>query len=152
MVFTLIQNYPLLSLVILSFIITLGLTLIYKYFSDQKEIKASKDKIKELQEKIKGEKDAEKLMAYQKEMLEVNMKHMRHSMKPMLLTFIPLIFIFMWLRNTYTPFGVLLPWNFYIPGFCWLLAGLCDGAGWFLVYLFSSFAFSLSLRKILKVH
>ena len=153
MAIQLITDYPLATLTVLSVILTFFLTLAYKFFSDQKEIKSSKERIKELQDKMKHEKDSEKVMAYQKEMLEVNMKHMRHSMRPMLITFLPLIFIFMWLRNTYMPLGVMIPWNFYVPVVCWgFLKGLCDGAGWFLVYFFTSFASNMLFRKLLKVH
>ena len=153
MAIQLINDYPLATLVALSLILTFVLTLAYKFFSDQKEIKASKERIKELQEKMKQEKDSEKAMAYQKEMLEANMKHMRHSMRPMLITFLPLIFIFMWMRKIYLPLGVLVPWNFYVPGLCWgFLKGLCDGAGWFLVYFITSFASNMIFRKLLKVH
>lgn len=152
MVLEIIQSYPLSSLLVSTFLITLALTLVYKFFSDQKEIKASKDKIKELQDRMKAEKDAEKVMALQKEMLEVNMNHLRHSMKPLMITFLPLLLIFWWLRTTFTPFGILIPWNISVPGFCWAFRGLCDGAGWFLVYVFSSFFFSMTLRKWLEVH
>lgn len=152
MALAIIQSYPLTSLLVSSFLITLGLTLVYKFASDQKEIKASKEKIKELQEKMKLEKDAEKTMVLQKEMLEVNMKHLQHSMKPLLITFLPLLVVFWWLRVTFVQFGVLIPWNFNIPVFCSVLHGLCDGAGWFLVYILSSFFYSLGLRKLLGVH
>ena len=147
-----IENYPLESLLVISFLITLALTLSYKAFSDQKEIKASKEKIKELQVSIKEEKDAEKAMALQKEMLEVNMKHLKHSMKPLIITFLPLILIFWGLRIVYLPLGNLIDYNWTIPGFCFVLKGVCNGAGWFVVYAFSSFVFNMSLRKLLGVH
>ena len=152
MVLAIIQSYPLISLLVSTFVITFGLTLVYKFFSDQKEIKSSKDKIKELQERMKAEKDAEKVMVLQKEMLEVNMIHLRHSMKPLLITFIPLLLVFWWLKVTFLPFGVFIPWSISTPGFCWMLPGFCDGAGWFLIYIFFSFFCSMGLRKVLGVH
>ncbi len=152
MAIVLIENYPLISLLVISFIITLVLTLVYKHFSNQEEIKKSKDKMKELQGKIKEEKDPDKIMAMQKEMLETNMEHLRHNMKPLLITFLPLIAVFWWLRTTFVPFGILIPYNVTFPGSGFLLPGLWDGAGWFLVYVFSSFIYSISLRKLLDVH
>lgn len=147
-----IENYPLWSLLGLSFLITLALTISYKIFSNQTEIKNTKEKIKDLQTKIKEEKDQEKVMAMQKEMLQVNMEHLKHSMKPLMITFLPLILVFWGLRVTFMPLGNLIDYNIAIPGFCYVLKGLCDGAGWFVVYIFSSFVFNISLRKLFKVH
>lgn len=152
MAIAIIESYPLASLLVASFFITLVLTITYKLFSDQKEIKSSKDKIKELQTQIKEEKDQEKVMVLQKEMLQVNMNHLRHSMKPLMITFLPLILVFWWLRVTFMPFGNLIDYTLTTPGVCFALKGVCDGAGWFLIYVFSSFIFNLSLRKIMGVH
>lgn len=152
MALQIIQTYPLGSLIVISFFITLVLTLVYKIFSDQEEIKASKDKMKDLNAKMKAEKDQEKIMAMQKELMQINMSHLKHSMKPMLITFLPLILIFWWLRLTFIPFGNLIEYNLGIPGFCFVLRGICDGAGWFLVYVFSSIIFNFSLRKAMGVH
>ncbi len=152
MAIALIESYPLVSLLVVSFFITLFLTLIYKHFSNQEEIKRSKEKLKEMQAKIKEEKDPEKVMALQKEMLQINMAQFQHNMKPLLITFLPLILVFWWLRTTYVQFGVLIPYNVTFPGSSFLLPGLWDGAGWFIVYVFSSFIYSMVLRKIMDVH
>lgn len=152
MTIAIIESYPLASLLVLSFLITLVLTITYKLFSNQIEIKASKDKIKELQVRIKEEKDQEKVMVLQKEMLQVNMEHLKHSMRPLMITFLPLILVFWWLRVTFMPLGNLIDYTLTTPGLCFALKGVCDGAGWFLVYIVSSFVFNLSLRKILGVH
>lgn len=152
MVLPIIQNYPLVSLLVISLFITLFLTLVYKFFSNQEEIKRSKEKLKELQERTKIEKDPEKLMAIQKEMLQLNMEHLRHNMKPLIITTLPILFIFWWLRTTFVQFGILIPWNVSFPGSKFILPGLWDGAGWFLVYVLSSIVYSLILRKMLDVH
>jgi len=148
----LVHAYPLLSMIVLSFFITLFMTLCYKHFSNQEELKNSKERTKELQAKMKGEKDQTKLMEYQKEMLQISMNQMRHSMKPMLITFLPLIAIFAGLRYLYAGVGNLMNWSFGLPIFCNLLPGICNGAGWFLSYIIFSMVFSIALRKILKVH
>ena len=147
-----VHSYPLLSMIVLSFLITLGMTLAYKRFSNQEELKRSKERTKELQAKMKAEKDQAKLMGYQKEMLEISMSQMKHSMKPMLITFLPLIAIFAGLKYLYAGVGNLMNWSFGLPIFCNLLPGVCNGAGWFLSYIIFSMAFSIVLRKILKVH
>jgi len=148
------HGYPLISIIIFSFAVTLALTLLYKKFTNQQEIKELKEKTKTLQEKIKAEKDQEKIMAMQKEMLGLSMEQMRHNMRPMLITFLPLIAVFAALRTLYANVGVIVPWSFDIPIFCQipLIKGLCDGAGWLLCYIFFSFFFSIFLRKVLGVH
>ena len=88
----LVNTYPLISIFFFSLIITLILTLAYKKFTNQQEMGEMKAKTKELQKRIKEEKDQEKIMALQKEMLQLSMEQMRHNMKPMLIT-LPLIAI-----------------------------------------------------------
>ena len=149
---SIIQAYPLLSITLLSFLITLVLTLLYKKFSDQEGIKNAKARTKELQEKMKNEKDQTKIMELQKEMLALSAEQMRYSMKPMLITFLPLIAVFAGLRALFSNVGDIIPWSFNIPGFCRVLPGVCNGAGWFLCYVIFSMIFSIILRKVFKVH
>jgi len=143
---------PLLSIIVYTFIITLALTWTYKKFSNQEELKNGKERTKELQEKIKTEKDQTKLMEFQKEMLTISMDQMRHSMKPMLITFLPLIAVLALFKWLYAGTGNIISWSFNIPVFCSALSGLCNGAGWFLSYIIFSMVFSVALRKVLKVH
>ena len=149
---TFTQNFPLLSITVYSFLITLTMTLLYKRFSNQEEIKKAKERTKLLQEQIKNEKDQTKIIVLQKEMLELSMEQMRHSMKPMLITFLPLIGAFSGLRYLYSGMGNIVDWNFNLPIFCKILPGICNGAGWFLSYIILSLIFSTAIRKILKVH
>lgn len=97
---------PLLSLgyfwaiVILSFIITLLSTLIYKWTTNQSLMKDLKDELKALQGEIKLLKDKpDQAMVVQKKMMETNSKYMMHSFKPMLFTFLPIILIFGWMTT-----------------------------------------------------
>ena len=149
---TIVEKYPLISVIVFSFLITLVMTWLYKRFSDQEKIKQGKERTKELQEKMKNEKDQAKLTQIQKEMLELSMDQMKHSMKPMLITFLPLIAIFAGLRYLYSNVGNIIPWNFNVPVLCTVLPGVCNGAGWFLCYFIFSMIFSIIVRKILKVH
>ena len=76
-------------------------------------------------------------MEVQKLAMEKNMKYMLQSLKPTLFTFIPIIFIFSWLRTYYTDLGnpdVLL------------------NLGWIWIYIIFSIIVSLTLRKLLKIH
>jgi uncharacterized membrane protein (DUF106 family) len=90
---------PFWIVVIVSFIVSLLVTVIYKLVTNQDEMKRLKTKLKEHQKRMKeeGKEHPEKLMQMQKEAMSVNMEYMKHSFKPTLVTFIPIILIFGWL-------------------------------------------------------
>lgn len=91
---------PLFGLILLSFVISLIITVIYKYTTDQNMMKQLKDEIKEFQKEIKElRSNPEKAMQVQKEAMKTNMKYMSMSMKATLITFIPIIFIFGWMSS-----------------------------------------------------
>ncbi len=87
------------ALLIVSFIVSLIVTLIYKFFSNQDEMKRLKGEMKEEQKRMKEMKsEPEKMLEMQKKVMSKNMEYMKHSFKPMLITFIPVILIFAWLQ------------------------------------------------------
>ena len=132
-----IEISPIFGLIFISFILTLLITLVYKYLTDQELMKTLKDDVKFLQKKMKEFKDnPKKVMEIQKEAMEKNTKYMMQSLKPTLITLIPLIFIFGWLRNRYTGIDLNL---LFIHNWIW-------------GYIIFSVIFSIILRKILKVY
>jgi uncharacterized membrane protein (DUF106 family) len=97
------------AIVIISLLIALFMTLIYKWMTDQHLMKTLKDDMKKFQKEMKDFKEhPEKVLEVQKQAMETNMKYMMHSMRPTLVTFIPLILIFGWL-NAYLAFEPILP-------------------------------------------
>ncbi|MBD3203658.1 DUF106 domain-containing protein [Candidatus Woesearchaeota archaeon] len=91
---------PLAGIVIIAFIISLLVTLVYRLVTNQDLMKDLRDEQKALQKEIKKLKDKpDKAMKVQSEMMETNLKYMSHSMKPTLFTFIPIILIFGWLNS-----------------------------------------------------
>lgn len=133
---SLISWSPLIAILIISFLMTLLITLAYKFFTNQELMKSLKEEMKGFQNQMKDHKDnPQKVMEIQKQALEKNMKYMMHSFKPTLFTFIPLIIIFAWLRTTYSGKGALLL-----------------GLSWIWIYIISSILFSLILRKVFKVY
>ncbi len=93
---------PLLAVIIMSFIISLIIILITKYTTDQALMKRLKDEIKEHQKQIKELKsNPTEAMKVQKKAMEVNMKYMMHSLRPTIITFIPIILIFGWMSSTF---------------------------------------------------
>ena len=127
-----------LGLLIISFILTAIITVIYKYMTDQELMKTLKEDIKAMQKQMKELKDnPEKMMAVQKEAMQKNMKYMMHSMKPTLITFIPIIIIFGWLRSHYNALGN---------------PDIFLGLSWIWTYIIFSVILSMTMRKILKIH
>ncbi len=127
---------PIISLLIISLIITIFSTLVYKYATDQKTVKQVKEEMKAMQSEMKTLKDnPSKMLEKQKEIMEKNMIIMKNSFKPLIFTFIPLLIVLFLLRKTYDPLGKIL-----------------FGLTWLWIYIISSIIFNLILRKILKVY
>ncbi|MEW5897485.1 MAG: EMC3/TMCO1 family protein [Nanoarchaeota archaeon] len=99
-VFQPLLNYsPLLTLLALSFIISLLITLVYKYFTNQDEMKRLKEQQKEFQKKMKDlRSNPNEMMKVQKEAMKANLEYMKHSFKSTLITLIPIIIIFSWMN------------------------------------------------------
>ncbi len=100
---------PFWAIFLISFVITLAITLVYKYATDQQRMRELKGKVKSYQEKMKQARDKpDKMMKLQQEAMSFNMELMKHSFKPTLYTFIPIIIIFGWL-NAHMAFYNLAP-------------------------------------------
>ena len=122
---------PKTSIAVFSMFVTLISTLVQKHFTDQEHLKSLKKRQKEIQKEIKKAGDDVKLMQeLNAEMLSLTGLMFKKSMKPMFVTMIPFLFLFMWLRGVYVP--VL-------------------GAGWIWYYIGYSVLVSIILRKVLKV-
>ena len=134
------------SLIVISFIITLLSTLAYKFLTNQKELKSLKEDMKILREEQKKHKDnPDKIGTITQQMMEKNHKVMKHSMRPMLFTLIPILLVFTWLKETFLPAGDLFSWGFKI----WPWGA---GIGWLWTYIISSVIFSTIIRKLFKIH
>jgi uncharacterized membrane protein (DUF106 family) len=133
------------SIIIISFVITLIMSLATKYLTDQTEMKSLKEELQHLQKEIKSNQDnPSKAQEIQKRLIDTNMKYMKQSFKPMLYTFLPIIIFFGWLKSLY-PTGDIINFGFNIP-----LFGM--GLGWLGTYIISSIIFSLIIRKLFKIH
>ena len=94
-------KFPVIWIVIgLAFVISVMVTLIYKFATNQNTMKRLKDEIKSYQTQIKAEKNnLAKAMELNKKAMQCNMEYMRHSMRATLITFIPVIFLFSWMGS-----------------------------------------------------
>jgi len=134
------------AVILVSVLLTLMINLFYKFFTDQHLMKALKKELKELQKEMKTLRDnPEKFMKIQKKAMAKNLEYMKLSMKPTLITFIPLIIVFGWLRATFSEMGDIITWSANVPLFG-------TGLGWLGTYFLSAVFFSIIIRKILKIH
>jgi uncharacterized membrane protein (DUF106 family) len=127
-----ITSNPKLGIVSVSFLVTLAMTLVTKFFTDQKRMKEIKDMQKKHQERMKEHRgNLDRQREIQKEIMELSMEMMRHSFKPLIITLLPIIFIFWWLKGTFAQTAIAGTWLWW--------------------YIGSSIAFSMILRKALNV-
>jgi len=90
---------PFWAILIISIVIALFTTLIYKYATDQNKLRKLKADLKRYQKKAQAaQKDnPEKAMQIQKDMMKLNGQYMKASFKSTLYTFIPVLIFFGWL-------------------------------------------------------
>lgn len=102
-IFSPLLNLPTLwAVIILSFLISLLVTVVYKYTTDQNVMKGLKEEMKEFQKQIKElRKEPQKAMEVQKKAMQTNMKYMMHSMRSTLYSILPIIVIFSWMNANF---------------------------------------------------
>jgi uncharacterized membrane protein (DUF106 family) len=121
---------PKYSIAVFSIVVTLISTLAQKWLTNQDHLRSLKKRQKEIQKEIKKTKDPSVMQELNSEMLKLTGVMFKSSMKPLFVTMIPFLILFVWLRSVYVP--VL-------------------GNGWLWYYLGYSVLASIVLRKVLKV-
>ncbi len=105
----LLELNPLVALIIISGIIALFMTIIYKWMTDQELMKVLKADMKKFQKEMKELREhPDKMIEAQKKAMETNMKYMKQSFKPTLVTLLPVLLIFGWL-NAHLAFMPIVP-------------------------------------------
>lgn len=108
-----IQSYPRISISIVALFISLIITIINYFVLDKDKLHSIKARQKELQEKMQAYKKAgnsSKMLEIQKEIASSSLEMMKHSMKPMLITFIPIIIFFSWIRSVFVLTSISTTW------------------------------------------
>ncbi|MEM4182123.1 MAG: EMC3/TMCO1 family protein [Candidatus Pacearchaeota archaeon] len=126
-------NYPRASVILISLVVSFISMLITKGMTDQALMKSIKERQKEIQKELKEKKYSpqdKQFLKLQKEMLELSATMIRHSFKPLLVTLVPFLILFAFLRN------------FYIP---------LIGNSWIWYYIVPSILISPLYKKILKM-
>ena len=94
---------------IITFFFTLLSSIIYKYTTDQDLMKRLKLEQKDLRKKMKDHRDDPgKMKEYQGEFSRKSLEQMKHSMKPMLFTTLPVLILFGWL-GSHLAYASLMP-------------------------------------------
>ncbi len=91
------------EIAIISFALAFMSAMITKVFTTE-EGKAAKQKTKDLQADMKAAQksgDMKKMKKLQGEMMGAMMDTFRHQLRPMIITMIPFLLIFWWLKSTY---------------------------------------------------
>ena len=145
------QN-PALTVVIVAFIVSLITNIANKYLVDQDKVNESQKKSKELSSKLReaqknGDgKEIAKLQAEQTEMLKNQNEVMMESFKPMIVTMVPIILIFFWMRaSSISHLVLILPapayWLTLTPFWYWLVIMVYDLYFWY----------ESDIKKILRI-
>ena len=85
------------AIIIIAFFITLITTLAYKKFTNQEVLKSLKQEIKDIQAEMKEfSHDVQRTAELQKQSWQKMAQQFKQSMKPMFITWIPILIIFAW--------------------------------------------------------
>jgi uncharacterized membrane protein (DUF106 family) len=130
----LINQNPKVSIILIALAITFLITLVNYFFLDKDRMREIKKRQKELQTQMKEHQKAgntDKLLELQKELFSSTGEMMKHSLKPMLITMIPILVLFGFVRNVY--------------------AGTAIASSWFWYYIASAMVGSVIFRKIFNL-
>lgn len=88
---------PAVAIIIISLAVSVITTLVYKYTTDQQQLKEMKEEMSRLQAEIRTTKEPGRAAQLQKEMMGKSLKQLNSSTKSMLITLVPLFLIFGWM-------------------------------------------------------
>ena len=126
-----------LGMIIIILIISIIMTLIQKYATDQKTLKEMKEQQKALQEEMKKySENPKKIAELSKKQMEFIPKTFKLGMRPMIYTAIPLILFFKWFMDFFSTAGEVKFFGIF---------------SWFWFYLIGTIIFSSILRKVFNV-
>jgi len=113
----LIQNNPRISLILISVIASFFVTVVRYFMLDKEKMKEIKQRRKDLRQEMKKYKDnPEKIMELNKRMMRDLPEELKHSFKPLIVTLIPFLILFAWLRSTYAVTDIAATWFWWYFG------------------------------------
>ncbi len=101
LLFPLLKLGPFWAIVIISSVVGLLTTLVYKWVTNQERMKELRERTRTLQKEIKrvSKEDPKKAFELQKKLFSMSKEQMMSSFKPMIITLLPLLIIFGWLNS-----------------------------------------------------
>ena len=139
---------PLISVISLSFLISLITTLVYKFTTDQNKLRVIREELKTIRkDMVEAKNDPKRMQELQSRSMEISMEQFKHGLKPMLITWLPAIIIFGFINKSLPADKIVWKLPFNLPKI-----GSNEGFGWLGVYILSSLVFSTVLRKLFKVY
>lgn len=132
MILEFIEANPRTGIIAIAVLISFFISLVNFFFLDKEKMRASKKRQKELQEELKKYKDdPAKVMEINKEMMSHIGDTFKHSLRPMIITVIPVLLIFGWMKG--------------------IVAETTIAKTWFWWYLGSAIVSSIVFRKLFKL-
>ncbi|TAL46949.1 DUF106 domain-containing protein [archaeon] len=110
---------PVLAIAVFSVILTLLVFGLNRLVVNKKvvdEIKAKMQEVRENLEKAQAAKDKANIDKHLKEMMEINNKFMKHSMRGMFIPLILAVILLPWISATYSESVIMLPFNMLFVG------------------------------------
>ncbi|MBI2142066.1 DUF106 domain-containing protein, partial [Candidatus Woesearchaeota archaeon] len=91
---------PFAVVLLLSALVSLIITLIYKFTTDQKAMAALKTEMDRLRKEMKENKDAKNMAEINRKLMQKTMEQFRASMKPMIITLLPALLVLGWMQGS----------------------------------------------------
>ncbi len=131
-----IMSYPHVAIILISLAVTIFITVVRYFMTDRVKMKEIRERQKQLRAEMKQYKNhPEKMMELNQKMLEDMPDQMRQSFKPMIITLIPLLLLFGWMKSVYAATS--------LSGSLWIFPV------WLLWYIGASIIFSIILNKMM---
>jgi uncharacterized membrane protein (DUF106 family) len=111
-----IQQNPRISIIFIALAISFLITLVNYFLLDKERLRDIKEKQKTIQKQIKEHQKAgnhEKVLELNKELMGHAGEMMRHSLKPMLITLIPILLLFSFIRGIFVETVISKTWFWY---------------------------------------
>ena len=119
MLLELIQSSPKTSIVVISLLISFFISVVNYFVIDKERMREIKARQKEIQTEMKEHQKAgnhEEMAILQKEMMSNIGASFKQSFKPMLITLIPILVLFAFIRNTYAATTIAKTWFWWYLG------------------------------------
>ncbi|MBS3093297.1 DUF106 domain-containing protein [Candidatus Pacearchaeota archaeon] len=112
-----IQQYPRIAIILISLVMTLFITVVRYFMTDREKMKEIRDRQKKLRAEMKLYKNhPEKMMKINKKMMEDFPEQMRQSFKPMIITIIPVLLLFTWMKAVFVATAIANTWLWWYIG------------------------------------